>query len=142
MHKNYARSIVLAFEFWAGLAHAAHLPGTEPLTITGDLSAQMVAGIDRYLTEQTGVAVGRRAEFWKRDFSSPAAYETSIATNRAWFKRIIGADDARPPTTELQLVETTGQSSRLAETAKYSIFAIRWPALDNTHRTHGEGLWI
>lgn len=142
MHKNYARSIVLALAFWAGLAHAAHLPGTEPLTTTGDLSAQMVAGIDRYLTERTGVTVGQRAEFWKRDFSSPGAYETSTTTNRSWLKRIIGAADTRPTVAELQLVETTRQSSKLAETAKYSIFAIRWPALDNTHRIHGEGLWL
>ena len=30
----------------------AALPGTQPLTLTGDLSAQMVAGIDKFLPRE------------------------------------------------------------------------------------------
>ena len=141
MHKNVplCLALALAFSFSPTSSHAAHLPGTEPLTMTGDLSAQMVAGIDRFLTEETALVTKRRGDFWKRDFASPANYETSIQTNRAWLKRIIGLPDSRAKFEGLQLIETTGRASKVADTAKYSIHAVRWPAFDNVN---GEGLWL
>ena len=142
MHTHFVRIIALAIGLGAGLAQAAHgehLPGTEPLTMTGDLSAQMVAGIDRYLTQQTALVTKRRSELWKRDFSSPAAYETSIEANRSRLKRIVGLPDSRSRFDELQLLETTGRPSKLADSATYSIHLVRWPAFDNVH---GEGLWL
>ena len=36
----------------ASVAHAEPLPGTKPLTREGDLAAQMVAGIDKYLMRE------------------------------------------------------------------------------------------
>ena len=39
---------------------AQSLPGTDPLTAQGDLAAQMVQGIDRFLTTETAAAVARR----------------------------------------------------------------------------------
>ncbi len=120
-------------------AGAAHLPGTEPLTTTEDLSAQMVAGIDRYFTDLTSSAAQKRADFWKRDFSSPGAYDNSIATNRSRLRHLIGLPENRATVRELKLISTTARESKLAETPKYSVFAIRWPAFDNVH---GEGLWI
>ena len=36
-------------------ARAEELPGTKPLTMQGDLAAQMVAGIDRYLMRELDV---------------------------------------------------------------------------------------
>lgn len=47
------------------------LPGTRPLTITGDLAAQMVQGIHKYLIQATTDSVSDRSRFWKRDFTSP-----------------------------------------------------------------------
>ena len=45
----------------AGVCAAEPLPGTQPLTVEGDLAARMVAGIDRYLDRELAVAVARRS---------------------------------------------------------------------------------
>src|SRR5262245_62033188 len=73
------------------------LPGTQPLTAAGDLSAQMVAGIDKFLVREIERSTEQRAQYWERDFSSRAAYENSVAPNRERFRKIIGAVDQRLP---------------------------------------------
>ncbi|MGZ8900283.1 MAG: hypothetical protein ACXW3Z_09330, partial [Limisphaerales bacterium] len=120
-------------------AAAGPLPGTEPLNAQGDLSAQMVAGIDNFLEHETQQSIALRAPFWKRDFSSPARYETSIETNRNRLKQIIGAVEPRVRFSDLELVATTGRESKVAETQSYTVVAIRWPALKGIN---GEGLWL
>src|SRR6185436_5983949 len=80
------------------------LPGTQPLETTNDLSREMVAGIDKFLMRETAAAVSRRSNYWRRDFSSPAAYEKSVAENRERFRTIIGAVDERLPVTALEFV--------------------------------------
>ena len=68
---------------------AQPLPGTEPLTVDGDLAAQMVEGIDRFLAKETSGAVARREAQWKRDFSSREAYES-------WLFRVFSGCPAGP----------------------------------------------
>ena len=58
------------------------LPGTKPLTMTGDLASEMVAGADRFLLKQIEESAGKRERNWKRDFSSTAAYQASVEPNR------------------------------------------------------------
>ena len=118
---------------------AAPLPGTQPLTMSGDLSAQMVAGIDRFLMRETQRAALTRSNFWRRDFSSPTAYADSVATNRSRLREIIGAVDARLPVSALALVGDTTQPSLVAENELLSIHAVRWPVFAGVH---GEGLWL
>ena len=77
------------------LAAQDRLPGTEALTIEGDLAARMVDGINTYLIRETEAALERRPRYWKRDYSSHAAYEQSISLNRERLRRIIGATDPR-----------------------------------------------
>ena len=71
------------------------LPGTSPLTMTGDLAAAMVSGIHRFLDRETAAAPQNRAPFWRRDYSSPEAYEKSVAANRERLRTILGVVDAR-----------------------------------------------
>src|SRR3954467_4036131 len=114
-------------------------PGASPLTTPGDLSTQMVAGVDRFLQKQTEVYKAGRDKYWKRDFSSPAAYEESIATNRHELRRITGVLEPRVPFQALEFVSSSIQPSKIAETATYEIQLIRWPVLDGVS---GEGLWL
>src|SRR5439155_26455586 len=58
------------------------LPGTQPLSWEGDLSAKMVEGIDRFLTREIERSVEARQRFWHRDFSSIEAYGKSVRANR------------------------------------------------------------
>src|SRR5690349_15953824 len=120
-------------------AEPAPLDGTEPLTLTGDIPAQMRAGINRFVDRETARSVDEHAARWKRDFSSPEAYERSVTPNRDHLRKMIGAVDARLPVTELEFVGGTSTPSKLGETATHEVFAVRWPVLKGVH---GEGLLL
>jgi hypothetical protein len=122
----------------ASLAQEA-LPGTQPLTLPGDLSAKMVAGIDTFLMRLTAQSIGERQKYWQRDFSSTAAYETSVQPNRGRLRTIIGAADARLPVTALEFVSSTTSSAKVAETESFTVEAVRWPVFDGVY---AEGLWL
>ncbi len=130
---------LIAAAFAASLPAAEVLPGTQPLTLQGDLSAQMVAGIDKFLDREIETSVAARAQYWKRGFTSRDAYEKSVAPNRERLRKIIGAVDARLPVRELEFVSSTPTSARLAEAASYDVFAVRWPVFDGVC---GEGLLL
>jgi dienelactone hydrolase len=104
------------------------LPGTRPLTMQGDLAAQMVAGIDRYLMRETEVAAKQRASRWKRDTSSPDAYVRSIEPNRERFKRILGLVDAREPA-NMYVVAPAPGPVELARSPGYKVYTVRWSVL-------------
>ena len=137
----YSRSFlalgVLAAVVWA--APAAPLPGTQPLTREGDLSEQMVAGIQKFLLRETESSVTARAQFWSRDRSSPEAYAKSVAPNRQHLAKILGVVDQRVPFKSLELITSTRDSAVLAETPQFKVLAVRWPVLEGVT---GEGLLL
>ena len=115
------------------------LPGTKPLTMEGDLSAQMVAGIDKFLMEMIDESVSQREQYWKRDLSSRDAYERSLAPNRERFAKSIGVVEDRLPINALEYVSSTESSALVAETDGYSVYEVRWQVLDGVF---GEGLLL
>ena len=106
------------------------LSGAQPLTMTGDFSAQMVAGIGRFLDAETRAAPGERAAWWQTDFTSRDAYEKSVAANRERFARMIGVVDVRVAQPEMELVATVTVPAKVAETERFTVSAVRWPVLD------------
>ncbi|MCB1207072.1 MAG: hypothetical protein KDN18_22655 [Verrucomicrobiae bacterium] len=70
----------------------APLPGTEPLTETGDLSRLLHEANDRFLDREIERAAKEREKFWKRDLSSPEAYAKSVQPNRESLARMLGID--------------------------------------------------
>ena len=61
----------------ASAADPQPLAGTELLTIEGDIAAQLVAGVDKFLLRKIDESTERRAQYWKRDFSS-AEWQASV----------------------------------------------------------------
>lgn len=124
-----------------GFAAGEGLPGTQPLTLQGDLSAQMVAGIDLYLQRETDASIKARAKHWNRDFSSHEAYTRSVAPNRERLAHILGVVDSRDSAVmELASPVPLGEAkpSALVATAEaYDLYAVRWNILRDLH---GEGL--
>jgi len=76
-----------------------------------------------------------RSRFWKRDFSSPAAYESSVRPNRESFRRMLGAIDARAAAQPLDVSE----AGRLAENDLLRWEYVRWPVFEGVW---GEGLYL
>ena len=130
---------LLASSFLCAAQDAAVLPGTQPLTLEGDLSAQMVAGIDAFLSREIEQSIAERQKLWHRDFSSPEAYEKSIEPNRGRLRKMIGATDLRLPSTALELLGSTTHASKIAETEAFTVHAVRWPVFEGVF---GEGLWL
>lgn len=110
------------------LGSAQALPGTKLLEGKDDWAKVMVEGIDRYLSKQTELAAKDRAKFWKPDFSSVAAFDTSVQPNRQRLRTMIGAVDDRVPV-KMEYVSMTDQPALAAETKLYKVHAVRWPVL-------------
>jgi dienelactone hydrolase len=131
------------FVVWLGLVVSARaqesLPGTEPLTPSGDLSAQMVAGIDRFLLRETQRAAAQRSNYWHRDFTSPESYQRSVQTNRDSLRRRIGAVDPRLPVERLELVASSDAPAVVGETETFTVQRVRWPVFEDVF---AEGLWL
>jgi dienelactone hydrolase len=101
-------------------------PGTTKLEMQGDIAAQMVEGIDRFLLKELAAAPGKRDQFWKRDFASSEAYLKSIEPNRKQLAHILGVRDERRKFDAPELLATTKHSARLAASKQFEVFAVRW----------------
>jgi dienelactone hydrolase len=117
----------------------SRLPGTERLTIEGDISSQLVAGVDKFLLEQIEASGASRAKHWKRNVSSTNAYNHSIAANRSRLAHIVGVRDARITFDAPELMATTERPALIGKGKGFEIFTIRWPAFGDVH---GEGLLL
>ncbi|HTV42271.1 MAG TPA: prolyl oligopeptidase family serine peptidase [Candidatus Sulfotelmatobacter sp.] len=114
--------------------------GTQPkLTVPGDLASNMVAGVDRFLLRKIDESATNQERFWHRDLSSPAAYNQSIETNRQRLACILGVRDARPAKVEMHLMATTTQSALVGHGSGFDAYAVCWPAFGDVH---GEGLLL
>ena len=113
--------------------------GTLPLEATGDLAAEMVEGIHRYLDTATQAAAKNRNRFWQRDYSSHRSYERSVDPNRDRLRVLLGVVDERLPVDSLELVTTTARPSKIAEADGYDIHEVRWQVLPGIM---GEGILL
>jgi dienelactone hydrolase len=113
------------------------LPGTKPLTMTGDIASEMVAGVDRFLLKQIDESVTKRDVHWKRDFSSPDAYNISVEPNRKRLAQILGVRDARAPFEQPERLVGYGQRDTVGAGKGIEVHSIRWPAFGDVT---GEGL--
>lgn len=101
-------------------AQAAPLPGTQPLTVEGDLSEQMVAGIGRYLERETKAALAARPERWKK--LDPEAQRKLVGERLGMVDpTVIGGMEVCSP---------------LGGARHESVLHVRWPVFDDVH---GEG---
>ena len=120
-------------------AQSTTLPRTEPLTMKGDLAAQMVDGIHAFLEDRTAESIAKRSKLWNRNYRSREEYEQSVAPNREHLRKIIGAVDRRLEVGALEYDSTTSAPAQVATGAGYKVFAVRWPVLEGVT---GEGLLL
>ncbi len=115
------------------------LTGTQPLTMEGDITSQLVEGVDRFMLRQIEDSVRARERHWKRDFSSPDAYNKSIEPNRQRLAHILGVRDVRVAFDGPELVGTTVRPALVAKGKGFEVFTVRWPAFGDVT---GEGLLL
>ncbi|MFN9879819.1 MAG: hypothetical protein ACK557_15190, partial [Planctomycetota bacterium] len=124
-----------------GLAQerAGPIPGTGLLTREGDLAADLVAGVDRFLLRQLREAEQGRSEEWLRKYESGVAYTHSVAKNRARLREMLGVRDPLADPVVMNLSSTVEKSACLFEGERFSVFAVSWPAFGNVN---GVGLLL
>ncbi len=123
----------------ASSAESDTLPGTNQLTMDGDLAAQMVTSLDEFVAQAVADSVESRQQLWNRDYRSHAAYTASIAPNRERFSKYIGCVDERTPIDALHYIATTAQTAEIAKAENYTVYAVRWHVFDGVD---GEGLLL
>ena len=137
------RNLSFVFVMWLALAGfvsaQAVIPDAPPLTLEGDIAAQLVDGVDRFLLREIEQSVSGRAKHWQRDLTSPGAYEASVKKNRNRLTHIIGLRDTRIALDALEFISSTAIPDKVAETPVYRVHAVRWSALDGLQ---GEGLLL
>ncbi len=129
--KPYFLALLIFSTALSTAAGQSPLPGTAPLTMQGDLAAQMVEGINDYLVRQSAVSPQGRARYWHR--------ETSAEPNREHLARIIGAVDPPLEVKALELITTTAATALVGRGHGYRIEAVRWPVFDDVY---AEGLLL
>lgn len=154
-------NLCLCLWLWSSFAMAGdapdQLPETQPLTWDDDLADRMMGGLHRFVERNIEQAVANRQQFWKRDTSSPEAYEKSITPNRERLKKLIGVVDQRVPVrmefvsnihgaiwqTQKILSNLENPKRRAQPTFDHSVpltvSRVRWSVLDGVF---GEGLLV
>ena len=116
------RTIAFLLVLTCALRAQETLPGAAPLTATGDLSAQMVAGIDRFLMREIKESIAKRGR-----------------PDGERLRKIIGAVDPREKVEALDYVGSTAAPAKVAENKSYEVYAVRWAVFEGVH---GEGLLL
>ncbi len=136
--RSLAITLVFLLPLLASAGEPSRLPGTAPLTWKGDLADRMMEGLHGHIEQKITQSLEKRARHWKRDCSSPAAYDKSIQPNRRRFQKVIGVVNPRVPV-RLERFGDDDSPALVADTDRYRIYQIRWPVLDGVW---GEGLLL
>jgi len=106
--------------------------GTQALTWDGDIASRLVDAADAFLLAKLQASINQRPDHWQRDSSSVEAYAASLEPNRKRLAHIAGVRDARVTFEDFEY-------TYLGATARYTIYAVRWPVLGDVH---GEGILL
>jgi dienelactone hydrolase len=115
------------------------LEGTQRLAIEEPLDEVMVAGISRFALRQLQESPRVRQSRWARDYSSPVAYNKSVAGHRSRFRTIVGAVDPREAAGGFEIIASLGSDGVVARCEGFDVYAVRWPVLPGVT---GEGLLL
>lgn len=116
------------------------LPGTDRLTIQGDIASELVSGVDRFLLKQIDTSVATRSDAWPKPTSqerslSIASYEDAIKVLRSDYARRIGLVDPRVEPTDWIIENPVSNDilaarEPLAQDSEIRIEQVRWPVLE------------
>ena len=108
------------------------LPGTELLTVEGDIPSQMVEGIHKYLDWKT---LENQRE--QKERSGSRSGDSFERVGR--FRKIIGAVDPRAQSNGLETLGSAIASASMERGRGYKVFPVRWSVFEGVT---GEGLLL
>ncbi len=122
-----------------GAGAPATLPGTQPLSMEGDIASHLVDGVDRFLLRELDRSAERRERLWKPNGSSVDAYVRSLGMERRRLAFMLGVRDKRVTFEEPELVATPRRPAVVYHGSGYEALAVRWPVFAEVY---GEGLLL
>ena len=117
----------------------ATFPGTQPLVAEKPLDVLMVEGIDRFCLKEISRAREQRESLWKRDYSSPEAYDKSLAAYREKLRTNIGVVDKRVPPHRFEYVDDPAKHPAANPAPAFTVRHVRWGVLPGLN---AEGLLL
>lgn len=150
MHCTFVRQLAFAFLSCAFVCNAeptllsppgGPLEGSAPLTMSGDLASNLVAGVDRFLDHKLAESVRRRSRPWESDPLDTAVPQTSDETElrRRHLAVMLGVVEERVRFDAPEWIASLTRPSLVATSELVRIHVIRWPAFGEVH---GEGLLL
>ncbi len=132
------------------------LPDTQPLAMTGDITSELVAGVDSFLLKQLAQAPIERQKSWpllahgvpNKSNPEKSNPDKSDPDNRdparahplvAELSTLIGLRDQRIAQPQLQVLRNHHQASPYQAHAQWQADLARWPVLPGVD---GEGLYV
>ncbi len=135
----FSTTIACFLTSFPALVSGQRLPETKDLTLEGDLSSQLVSGVDVFLLRQLEESITRREMHWDRDFSSVQAYTHSIEKNRQRLAHLAGVRDLRIDFEDLEVIGFTSRSALVGKNHAFKALRVRWPTI---RELHAEGLLL
>ncbi len=116
---------------WLGIAplSAQSLERTAPLPPGVDWSLGMQDGAHRFIERIITEAPAKRAASWRRDTSSPQAYEASVAPQRNRLRTLLGMVDPRVRPVVMERFGDDDNPARAGSFDGGSIWQVRWTVL-------------
>lgn len=121
-----------------GLTADSILPGTQPLTLSGDIASNLVAGVDRFLTRKLEDAAARRGQVLKEKVTAEPTGAGYVAFQQRLAK-ITGLRDELVNFPSPEIISPLGEPATLAKGDNYEVLEVRWPVFG---AVHGEGLLL
>jgi dienelactone hydrolase len=137
MHSLHARcQVLVGFLLLASRLLAEPLPGTALLEKKDDLSAAMVAGIDRWLVAETTRTKEQRTASWRTAAAAAETWTLFAAARREQLRRILGVVDPRASGL-IEEVRIAGGPDGMQATGGVQAVSVRWPVFSGVS---GEGV--
>jgi hypothetical protein len=117
------------------------LPGTQRLTLQGDIASELVSGVDRFLLKQLAESGPQRLANWPKPSSAPEAlteeaYRNATQDLRADYARRIGLVDARLEPQQWVIESPmdpnglTSDPTAVASDSEVRVQQVRWQVLE------------
>ncbi len=149
MKSIYVIALITFFVTGAWSQSPDTLPGTTRLTMEGDITSQLVDGVDRYLLNKLERARINRIESWPKPTAAATDYAKSTADFRRQLAKQIGLRDDEERTTAglfympdvkaAQVTSQLGKSPYVAEGQDWKAAEVRWSVLPGVD---GQGLLL
>lgn len=110
-------------------ADGSPLPGTKRLTMEGDLAAQMVEGVDKFLQRKLDASAAVRDRAWRELPDDEVGRQAFLEIKRQRLEEILGLRDQRVAFDAPELMGTTRDSGLVGTAERYKIYAVRWPVV-------------